>query len=62
MCLLNGLILLMPGDVNTPVNLGNPDERSVMDFAKDIVGMLSTKSKIITTELPKMIHKEENQI
>jgi nucleoside-diphosphate-sugar epimerase len=51
--LVNGLILLMSSDVNTPVNLGNPDERSVMDFAKDIVGMLPTKSKIITTELPK---------
>jgi len=51
--LVNGLILLMASGLNTSVNLGNPDERSVMDFAKDVVGMLPTKSKIITTALPK---------
>jgi UDP-glucuronate decarboxylase len=31
--LVNGLIKLMDSDVSTPVNLGNPDEYSILEFA-----------------------------
>lgn len=35
-----------------PVNLGNPSERTILDFAKLITEMIDTKSKIIFKELP----------
>ena len=35
-----------------PVNLGNPSERTIFDFAKLITEMIDTKSKIIFKELP----------
>lgn len=34
--LVEGLIKLMNSDVNVPVNLGNPDETTILDFAKYI--------------------------
>ena len=50
--LVEGLMALMKSDVKTPVNLGNPEERTILDFAKDIVGMVNSKSRIVYTELP----------
>jgi dTDP-glucose 4,6-dehydratase len=44
--LVDGIVKLMGSDVDTPVNLGNPNERSIIGFAKDIVDMLGSKSKI----------------
>lgn len=44
--LVDGIIKLMESGIDTPVNLGNPNERSMTDFAKDIVNMLGSKSKI----------------
>jgi nucleoside-diphosphate-sugar epimerase len=44
--LVDGIVKLMESSVDTPVNLGNPSERSIMGFAKDIVEMLGSKSKI----------------
>ena len=36
-----------------PVNLGNPHEMTVLEFAKKIIEMTNSKSKIIFKELPK---------
>jgi len=44
--LVDGIVKLMESGVDTPVNLGNPNERSIIGFAKDIVEMLGSKSKI----------------
>ena len=35
-----------------PVNLGNPSERSILEFAKLIIEMTNSKSKIIYKPLP----------
>ena len=35
-----------------PVNLGNPSERSILDFAKLIIEMTGSSSKIIYKPLP----------
>ena len=50
--LIEGLVALMNGDYDGPVNLGNPDEYSIKDFAQQIVSMTGSKSKIVF--LPKV--------
>ena len=49
--LVNGLHSLMNGNYDLPVNLGNPDEYTVADFARYIQKMTDSKSQI--TFLPK---------
>ncbi len=52
--LVDGIIKMMnnPQGFIGPVNLGNPSERSVLDFAKMIIEMTNTKSKIVYNPLP----------
>jgi len=50
--MVEGLVLLMKSDVTTPVNLGNPEERTILDFAKSIISMVNSNSKIIHLKLP----------
>ena len=45
--LVDGLHALMNGDYNQPVNLGNPDEYSVKDFAVYIKKLTNSKSEIL---------------
>lgn len=49
--LVDGLHRLMNSDYDMPVNLGNPDEYSVADFAQHIKSM--TNSKGVIVNLPK---------
>lgn len=44
--LVDGLIKLMEGDYTQPVNLGNPDEYTVEDFARMIKDITESKSEI----------------
>jgi len=44
--LVNGLTKLMNGDCDTPINIGNPDEYSIKDFATKIRDMCKSKSEI----------------
>ncbi len=48
--LVNGLYALMNGEYDGPVNLGNPDEYSVGDFASYIQRLTNSKSQIINLE------------
>lgn len=51
--LVEGLIRLMNQDETTgPVNLGNPDERTIKDIAELVVKMTKSKSEIIYKPLP----------
>lgn len=52
--LVDGMIKMMnnSGRFIGPVNLGNPSERTILDFAKIIIKMTGSKSKIIYKELP----------
>lgn len=50
--LIDGIIKMMEGECIGPVNLGNNSERTVLDFAKMIIEMTNSKSKIIFKDLP----------
>jgi dTDP-glucose 4,6-dehydratase len=50
--LVDGLYRLMMSDYAKPVNLGNPAEMTVLDFAEKIIDMTHSKSKIVHEELP----------
>ena len=39
-------------DYTEPVNVGNPDEISLLDFAEEIIKLTGTKQKIVFRELP----------
>lgn len=51
--LVGGLISLMDQDeISGPVNLGNPDERSIKDIAELIIGLTGSSSEIVYMPLP----------
>ena len=50
--LVEGVYRLMLSDLNGPVNLGNPDEMSILDFAKKVLSLTSSRSKIVFKPLP----------
>jgi len=51
--LLSGIILLMASDINEPVNIGNPNEMTMIDLAEQIIELTNSHSKIIYLHLPK---------
>ena len=50
--LIDGIVKMMDSNLSEPVNLGNPTERTILDFAKLIIEFTGTKSKIIYKPLP----------
>jgi dTDP-glucose 4,6-dehydratase len=50
--LVDGLLRLLKSDITDPVNLGNPNEITILEFAKRIVAMAGSKSKISHLPLP----------
>ncbi|MBS3098331.1 SDR family oxidoreductase [Candidatus Woesearchaeota archaeon] len=50
--LVEGIYKLLVSGINEPVNLGNPDEMRVIDFAEKIIKLTDSKSKIVFKELP----------
>lgn len=51
--LVEGIYRLLHADYELPVNLGNPDEITILDFAKEIIKLTQTDQKIIYEPLPK---------
>jgi dTDP-glucose 4,6-dehydratase len=49
---VDGLFKLLISDENEPVNIGNPEEISVLEIAKEIIRLTKSKSKIVFEELP----------
>ena len=47
-----GIYRLLHSDYAQPVNIGNPDEISMMDFAQEIIKLTGTNQKIVCKELP----------
>lgn len=46
--LVDGLIALMESDYSEgPVNLGNPDEFSIIEFARQIIALVNPQCKIV---------------
>ena len=50
--LVAGLNKLLHANYHLPVNIGNPDEMTVLDFAKKIVELTGSKSTIVFKPLP----------
>lgn len=50
--LIEGIWRLLHSDYPMPVNIGNPDEISILDFAKEILHHTGSNSKIIFKPLP----------
>src|SRR5574339_613337 len=51
--LIEGIYRLLLSDYSSPVNIGNPDEISLKDFAEEILDLTGRKVKIIYKPLPK---------
>ena len=50
--LIEGIFKLLHSDYSGPVNLGNPDEVSILEFAKEVIQLTRTNQKIIFKDLP----------
>jgi dTDP-glucose 4,6-dehydratase len=50
--LVEGIFRLLFVDYHEPVNIGNPDEISIFDLAREIIELCQSKSKIVFKELP----------
>ncbi|UCG28746.1 MAG: SDR family oxidoreductase [Bacteroidales bacterium] len=52
--LIEGMIRVMeaPDHINSPINLGNPDEFTILDLAKKILEMTGSKSELTYYPLP----------
>ena len=50
--LVAGLTRLLGADHHLPVNIGNPHEMTVLDFAERIIKLTGSKSKIVYKPLP----------
>ena len=50
--LVEGIYRLLQSDYSMPVNIGNPDEISLKDFAEEIIKLTGTKQKIVYKSLP----------
>ena len=51
--LMDGIYKLSQSDYNEPVNIGNPEEITILDFAKEIIEITGSSSKIVHKPLPK---------
>jgi dTDP-glucose 4,6-dehydratase len=51
--LVEGIYRLLMSDYAQPMNIGNPSEITIKDFAEEIVKLTGTKQKIVYMDLPK---------
>lgn len=50
--LIEGIFRLLMSDYSMPVNIGNPAEISLLDFAKEVLALTGNKVTIVHKELP----------
>jgi dTDP-glucose 4,6-dehydratase len=50
--LVRGLILLMESGVHEPVNIGNPNEMTLLEMAKAVIELTESRSEIVFEALP----------
>lgn len=50
--LVDGILRLFASDYNEPVNIGNPAEYSILEFARKIISLANSKSAITHLPLP----------
>ena len=51
--LIEGIYRLTLSEYEKPVNIGNPEEITILDFAREIVELTGSQSNIVNKELPK---------
>jgi dTDP-glucose 4,6-dehydratase len=51
--LVEGIYRLLLSEHEQPVNIGNPDEISILDFAQEIIDLTGTDQKVVFLDLPK---------
>jgi dTDP-glucose 4,6-dehydratase len=51
--LIEGIFRLMMSDYSEPVNIGNPQERTMLEFAQEILRVTGSRSKLVFQPLPK---------
>ena len=49
---VEGIYRLMMSDYSDPVNIGNPEEHTILEFAKQIIEITGADSKIVFEKLP----------
>jgi dTDP-glucose 4,6-dehydratase len=49
---VEGILRLLHSDYSYPVNIGNPDEVTILQFAQEVIEITGTQSKIIFKPLP----------
>jgi len=50
--LVDGIYKLLMSNESDPVNIGNPSEISIQEFAEEVIKITGTKSKIVYRDLP----------
>ncbi len=50
--LVRGLIALMESDAHLPINIGNPEERTLLELAEAVVEVTESRSEIVFEALP----------
>ncbi len=50
--LVDGIFRLLHSEYSLPVNIGNPDEISIKDFAEEIIKLTGTNQKVVFHDLP----------
>jgi dTDP-glucose 4,6-dehydratase len=50
--LIDGIYRLLISETNEPVNLGNPVEMTIIDFARKVLDLTASKSDIVFERLP----------
>jgi dTDP-glucose 4,6-dehydratase len=50
--MIRGLVLLAESEAHEPINLGNPDEMSLLEMAKLVVELTGSRSEIVFEALP----------
>jgi dTDP-glucose 4,6-dehydratase len=50
--LVEGIYRLLLSDYHLPMNIGNPDEITILQFAEEVIKLTGTKQKIIRKDLP----------
>jgi dTDP-glucose 4,6-dehydratase len=50
--LIRGIVLLAESDEHLPVNLGNPDEKSLLELAETILRLTGSSSQVVYESLP----------
>jgi dTDP-glucose 4,6-dehydratase len=50
--LIEGIYRLLMSDYSMPVNIGNPDQITLKEFAEEIIALTGTRQKIVYRPLP----------